>query len=78
MHHLGGKRQILCITHLPQIAAMADSHFLIEKESDGEETITKVTLLTGEASVGEVARLRGGSDVTETTMAAARELIAEK
>jgi DNA repair protein RecN (Recombination protein N) len=57
---------------------MADSHFLIEKESDGEETITKVTLLTGEASVGEVARLMGGSDVTETTMAAARELIAEK
>ena len=78
MHHLGGKRQILCITHLPQIAAMADSHFLIEKESDGEETITKVTLLTGEASVGEVARLMGGSDVTEITMAAARELIAEK
>ena len=78
MRFLGGKRQILCITHLPQIAAMADSHFLIEKESDGEETTTKVTPLTEEGSVGEVARLMGGSDVTETTLAAARELIQEK
>ena len=78
MRFLGGKRQILCITHLPQIAAMADSHFLIEKESNGEETTTKVTILTEEGSVGEVARLMGGSDVTETTLAAARELIAEK
>lgn len=78
MRFLGGKRQILCITHLPQIAAMADSHFLIEKESADGETITKVTTLTEDGSVGEVARLMGGSDVTETTLAAARELIAER
>ena len=78
MRFLGKKRQILCITHLPQIAAMADSHFLIEKESQGAETTTKVTALSEEGSVGEVARLMGGSDVTETTLAAARELIAEK
>lgn len=78
MRLLGKKRQILCITHLPQIAAMADSHFLIEKESHGTETMTKVTPLSEEGSVGEVARLMGGSDVTETTLAAARELIAEK
>ena len=78
MRFLGGKRQILCITHLPQIAAMADSHFLIEKESDGMETTTKVTPLAKEESVKEVARLMGGADVTETTLAAARELIAEK
>lgn len=75
MHFLGGKRQILCITHLPQIAAMADSHFLIEKETDGTETTTKVTALAAEGSVREVARLMGGSDVTETTLAAARELM---
>ena len=55
-----------------------DTDTLIEKESDGEETTTKVTMLTEEGSVGEVARLMGGSDVTETTLAAARELIAEK
>ena len=57
---------------------MADSHFLIEKESDGMETTTKVTPLAKEESVKEVARLMGGADVTETTLAAARELIAEK
>lgn len=78
MHFLGGKRQILCITHLPQIAAMADSHFLIEKETDGTATTTKVTPLAEEGCVREVARLMGGSDVTETTLAAARELIKER
>lgn len=78
MRFLGSKRQILCITHLPQIAAMADQHFLIEKESSHGETTTQVTPLEGEGSVLEVARLMGGSDVTDTTLAAARELIAEK
>lgn len=78
MRILGSKRQILCITHLPQIAAMADHHFLIEKESSHGKTTTQVTPLEGEGSVLEVARLMGGSDVTETTLAAARELIAEK
>lgn len=78
MRFLGSKRQILCITHLPQIAAMADQHFLIEKKSSDGETTTQVTPLEGEGSVLEVARLMGGSDVTETTLAAARELIAEK
>lgn len=78
MHFLGGKRQILCITHLPQIAAMADSHFLIEKESGAGETVTRVTALETEGSVHEVARLMGGSDITQTTLAAARELIAKK
>ena len=74
MHLLGEKRQILCITHLPQIAAMADSHFLIEKQTVGEETITDVTDLAEEGSVWEVARLMGGNDITELTLAAAREL----
>ena len=76
MRFLGGKRQILCITHLPQIAAMADNHFLIEKESDAGETVTCVTALDEEGAVREVARLM--NDVTETTLAAARELLAEK
>ena len=76
MRFLGGKRQLLCITHLPQIAAMADNHFLIEKESDAGETVTRVTALDEEGAVPEVARLM--NDVTETTLAAARELLAEK
>ena len=69
MRFLGGKRQLLCITHLPQIAAMADNHFLIEKESDAGETVTRVTALDEEGAVREVARLM--NDVTETTLAAA-------
>ena len=76
MRFLGGKRQLLCITHLPQIAAMADNHFLIENESDAGETVTRVTALDEEGAVREVARLM--NDVTETTLAAARELLAEK
>ena len=76
MRFLGGQRQLLCITHLPQIAAMADNHFLIEKESDAGETVTRVTALDEEGAVREVARLM--NDVTETTLAAARELLAEK
>ena len=76
MRFLGGKRQLLCITHLPKIAAMADNHFLIEKESDAGETVTRVTALDEEGAVREVARLM--NDVTETTLAAARELLAEK
>lgn len=76
MRFLGGKRQLLCITHLPQIAAMADNHFLIEKESDAGETVTRVTALDEEGAVREVARLM--NDVTETTLAAARELLAER
>ena len=76
MRFLGGKRQLLCITHLPQIAAMADNHFLIEKESDAGETVTRVTALDEEGAVREVARLM--NDVTETTLAAARELLEEK
>lgn len=76
MRFLGGKRQLLCITHLPQIAAMADNHFLIEKESDAGETVTRVTALDEEGAVREVARLM--NDVTETTLAAARELLTEK
>ncbi len=76
MRFLGGKRQLLCITHLPQIAAMADNHFLIEKESDAGETVTRVTALDEEGAVREVARLM--NDVTETTLAVARELLAEK
>lgn len=78
MRFLGRKRQILCITHLPQIAAMADSHFRIEKESDGIQTTTHVEQLDEEGAVKEVARLIGGSNVTEVTLAAARELIQEK
>lgn len=78
MHVIGKTRQILCITHLPQIAAMADSHYLIEKETIEEKTFTKVMELDEEKSIQEVARLMGGISITEATLLAARELRSQK
>ena len=78
MSLLGKKRQILCITHLPQIAAMADNHFRIEKHVAEGRTTTTVETLDENASCREIARLIGGEEITETTMAAARELRREK
>ena len=74
MHLLGQKRQILCITHLPQIAAMADHHFRIEKQAVKGRAETKVYPLDAESSCMEVARLMGGEEITEAVLAAAKEL----
>lgn len=74
MHLLGQKRQILCITHLPQIAAMAEHHFRIEKQIVDGRTETKVYSLDAEDSCMEVARLMGGDEITEAVLAAAKEL----
>ena len=71
------RRQILCITHLPQIAAMADTHFLIEKSVEGERTVTRVFPLENDAMTNELARLIGGAQITDATMAAAKEMKAQ-
>ena len=72
------RRQILCITHLPQIAAMADTHFFIEKNTtqidDDERTITQVNALPPEKIPHELARLTGGAQITEATLHAAQEM----
>jgi len=74
LSYLSGTSQILCITHLPQIAAMADRHFLVEKVSDGEKTTTTAITLDEEQIKAELARLIGGAEITEATLAAAGEL----
>ncbi len=71
---LGKKHQVLCITHLPQIAAMADENYLIEKSSDGTDTRTDVIKITGEDLVEELARLLGGSEITKAVKDTAREM----
>jgi DNA repair protein RecN (Recombination protein N) len=71
---IGRGRQILCITHLPQIAAMADTHFLIQKETDGERTVTSVLPLEPQAMTQELARLIGGAEITQATIKAAGEM----
>ena len=66
-------KQVLCVTHLPQIAAMADRHYLIEKEERNERTYTQVCLLDREGRRQELARLHGGENITLTTLASAEE-----
>lgn len=61
---LAKTKQLLCVTHLPQIAAMADSHYFIDKYTDGEQTFTRVTALDEDGSVDEVSRLSGGRDIS--------------
>ncbi len=68
--------QIICITHLPQLAAAGDIHYKIEKEVVNNTTITKLQKLDKEQSVLEIARLLGGIDITEATLQNARELLA--
>lgn len=71
---LSGGHQILCITHLPQIAAMADSHYLIEKKRKQNRTVTEITELTEQESLCELARLSGSGNVTDTVLSNAKEM----
>ena len=66
--------QVICITHLPQIAAMADRHFAIEKSSTEDNTITDIRLLEEDDSMGELARLLGSDGLTEAALSNAREM----
>lgn len=75
---LGERFQVLCITHLPQIAAQATTHFRIEKNVRAGRTLTSVDRLSDAARVGEVARMIGGTVVTDHVRATARELLAGK
>lgn len=74
MKYISNNHQILCITHLPQIAAMADSHYLIEKKEQNSRTVTQVFDLTMEQSILELARLIGGATITNATITAAKEM----
>ena len=74
MNVLAKNHQIICITHLPQIAAMADTHFEIEKHQKGTETITEIHPLEGDDSVRELARLLGGAELTQAVFENAKEM----
>ncbi len=74
LKNLGKAHQIICITHLPQIAAMADHHFLIEKSVVDANTHTKISELSESDSVDELARMLGGVEITEAVLQNAREM----
>ena len=72
---LADGHQVLCITHLPQVAARASTHLRVTKGAQGERTVTRVESLAGEDRVEELARMAGGARVTEATRQHARELL---
>jgi DNA repair protein RecN (Recombination protein N) len=77
LHQLGGARQVLCVTHLPQVAARGDHHFQVSKASDGNGgTLSAVTALDKPGRVEEVARMLGGLEITATTRRHAKEMLA--
>ena len=75
LRELGEERQVLCITHLPQVASMAQSHFRIEKTVDGGQATATVEQVDGDELVAEIVRMLGGSDGDEAADRHARELL---
>ena len=74
MARIARHHQVICITHLAQIAAMADQHFLIEKQVEGGTTVTQIRELTEEDTVAELARILGGAKITDAAVENAREM----
>ncbi len=75
LKELAQKRQVICITHLAQIAALADNHLLIEKETQNDRTKTHVTSLDRESRIKEIARIMTGTEITENIYNSAKELL---
>jgi DNA repair protein RecN (Recombination protein N) len=75
LHALAGARQVLCITHLPQVAAHADRHFRIAKDGSGETAVTTVADLSGDAVLGELVRMLGADEGDRAATQHARELL---
>ena len=75
LRELGKRRQVLCVTHLPQVAAQGHAHFQVSKERKQKSTRTRIAPLDEEARIWEIARMVGGSRITPQTLAHAREMI---
>ncbi|HDR9354113.1 TPA: DNA repair protein RecN, partial [Burkholderia multivorans] len=77
LHQLGRDRQVLCVTHLPQVAARGDHHFQVAKGSDEHGgTVSTVVALDKASRIEEVARMLGGLEITATTRKHAKEMLA--
>jgi len=75
LHTLSARAQVLCVTHLPQVAAQGDQHLQVNKTSDKQSANTTMTRLDDQEKVQEVARMLGGKKITEQSMAHAREMV---
>jgi DNA repair protein RecN (Recombination protein N) len=78
MQQLGLDRQVLAVTHLPQVAACADHHLVVAKQLQAGTTLSSISSVQGEQRVGEVARMLGGERLSDTTLAHAREMLQAK
>ncbi|MCI5945757.1 MAG: DNA repair protein RecN [Oscillospiraceae bacterium] len=78
LREISRSRQVLCVTHLSQIAVMADSHLFIEKKTKDNRTFTEVSVLDKDSRAGEIARILGGDNITGATLEAAREQLASR
>lgn len=76
LRQLGESTQVMCVTHLPQVAGCGHHHFYVSKQADEKETETQMRLLDKKARLQEIARLLAGSEVTRNTLASAKELLA--
>lgn len=76
LKRLGQDRQVLCVTHLPQVASQANQHFQVSKERAGDRTVSCIAPLDAKTRVEEIARMLGGIEITATTRKHARELLA--
>ena len=72
---LARSNQVLCVTHLPQIATFADHHYLIEKKRSGERTRTSIRKITGAERTEEIARMLSGAKLTETSLKHAEQML---
>lgn len=78
LKNLASTSQVICITHLPQIASMAEHHFVVEKERKNKTLVTKITELSEKEKVEEIARMLAGYKVTDSARESARELLTSK
>jgi DNA repair protein RecN (Recombination protein N) len=75
LRRLAGNRQVLCVTHLPQVASLAHQHVQVQKHTARRKTHTDLRNLSGEGRVEEIARMLGGVDVTDQAIAHARQML---
>lgn len=77
LRQLGERGQILCVTHLPQVAALGHHHWFVSKHSDGKKTFTEITPLSQKEKITEIARMLGGVNVTKESLAHAKSMLAD-
>jgi DNA repair protein RecN (Recombination protein N) len=75
LNHLGQQRQVLCITHLPQVACQGDHHLQVSKTFKQQSTQARITVLENQQRVEEIARMLGGVEMTSQTLAHAQEML---